>query len=83
MGVTITGDIFNIYVFIEIMSLASYALIAVGKKRNALVASYNYLILGTIAATFILLGIGYLYMITGSLNIGDLRERLPSFIIQR
>jgi multicomponent Na+:H+ antiporter subunit D len=77
MGVTITGDIFNIYVFIEIMSLASYALIAVGKKRNALVASYNYLILGTIAATFILLGIGYLYMITGSLNIGDLRERLP------
>ena len=57
------------------MSLASYALIAVGKKEM-LVASYNYLILGTIAATFILLGIGYLYMITGSLNIGDLRERL-------
>jgi len=77
MGIVITGDIFNLYVFIEIASLAGYALIAVGKKRNALMASYNYLILGTIAATFILLGIGYLYMVTGTLNMADLRDRLP------
>ena len=59
MGIVITGDIFNIYVFLEISSLAGYALIAIGRKREALVASYNYLILGTIAATFILIGIGY------------------------
>ncbi len=78
LGITITGDIFNLYVFIEIASLASYALIATGRKRHALMASYNYLILGTIAATFILLGIGYLYMATGSLNMADLRERLPA-----
>ncbi len=77
LGMIITGDIFNLYVFIEISSLAGYALIAVGRKRDALIASYNYLILGTIAATFILLGIGYLYMVTGTLNMADLRERLP------
>ena len=78
LGMIVTGDIFNLYVFIEISSLASYALIAVGRKRDALIASYNYLILGTIAATFILLGIGYLYMMTGTLNMADLRERLPA-----
>jgi len=78
MGITVTGDIFNLYVFIEISSLAAYTLIAVGRKRDALMASYNYLILGTIAATFILLGIGYLYMMTGTLNMADLRERLPA-----
>ncbi len=77
MGIIITGDVFNLYVFIEISALAGYALVAMGKKRTALIASYNYLILGTIAATFILLGIGYLYMVTGTLNMADLRVRLP------
>jgi len=77
MGITITGDIFNLYVFVEISALAGYALVAMGKKRAALVASYNYLILGTVAATFILLGIGYLYMVTGTLNMADLSQRLP------
>lgn len=77
LGMTITGDIFNLYVFIEISSLAGYALIAMGRKREALISSYNYLILGTIAATFILIGIGYLYMVTGTLNMADLRMRLP------
>jgi multicomponent Na+:H+ antiporter subunit D len=76
-GMVITGDIFNLYVFIEITSLASYALVAAGPRREALMAGYNYLILGTIAATFILLGIGYLYTATGTLNMADLRERLP------
>ncbi len=78
MGIIITGDIFNLYVFIEIASLSSYALVAMGRKRAALMASYNYLILGTIAATFILLGIGYLYMVTGTLNMADLSRRLPA-----
>lgn len=78
MGIVITGDVFNLYVFLEISSLAGYALIAANRKKEALLASYNYLILGTIAATFILIGIGYLYMVTGSLNMADLRERLPS-----
>ena len=76
MGIILTGDLFNLYVFIEISSLSAYTLVAVGRKREALIASYNYLILGTIAATFILVGIGYLYMMTGTLNIADLREKL-------
>ncbi|HOI43928.1 MAG TPA: proton-conducting transporter membrane subunit, partial [Elusimicrobiales bacterium] len=75
LGMVITGDIFNLYVFIEIASLAGYALVASGRRRDALVAGFNYLVLGTIAATFILLGIGYLYMASGTLNIADLRER--------
>ena len=79
MGIVATGDIFNLYVFLEISSLAGYALVAMGKHRNSLVASFNYLIFGTIAGTFILIGIGYIYMQTGTLNIADLRERLPEF----
>ncbi len=77
MGIVATGDIFNLYVFLEISALSGYALIAAGRKREALMASFNYLILGTIAATFILLGIGYLYMVTGTLNMADLKQRLP------
>ncbi|MCG8401440.1 MAG: monovalent cation/H+ antiporter subunit D family protein [Firmicutes bacterium] len=77
MGMVATGDIFNVYVFLEITSLAGYVLIGVSKNRQALMASYTYLILGTIAATFILLGIGYLYMATGTLNMADLGQRLP------
>lgn len=78
MGVTITGDIFNLYVFIEITSLSVYTLIALGRSRQALVASFNYLILGTIAGTFILIGVGYLYIATGTLNMADLSQRLPA-----
>lgn len=77
MGIVVTGDIFNMYVFLEITSIAGYALIAIGKRREALIASFNYLVLGTIGATFFLLGIGYLYLVTGTLNIADLAQRLP------
>lgn len=76
LGIVITGDIFNLYVFVEIASLSSYTLIAMGQKRQSLMASYNYLILGTIGATFILIGIGYLFMATGSLNMADIKMRL-------
>lgn len=78
LGITITGDIFNLYVFVEIASLSAYSLIAMGQRREALMASYNYLIIGTIGATFILIGIGYIFMATGSLNMYDLKLRLPS-----
>tara|TARA_R110000824_G_scaffold401749_1_gene614501 strand:+ start:40641 stop:42146 length:1506 start_codon:yes stop_codon:yes gene_type:complete len=78
LGVTITGDAFNIFVFLEISSLATYALIATGADRNkrALTAAYNYLIMGTIGATFFVIGIGMLYMITGTLNLVDLAQRI-------
>lgn len=79
MGMVVTGDIFNIYVFLEITALAGYALIAIGKKRQAVLGAYNYLVMGTVGATFFLLGIGYLYLMTGTLNIADLAARLPEF----
>ena len=76
LGVTITGDAFNIFVFLEISSLATYILIAMGNDRKALIASYRYLILGTIGATFIVLGVGLLYSLTGSLNLFDISNRI-------
>ncbi|MEA2032167.1 MAG: proton-conducting transporter membrane subunit [Euryarchaeota archaeon] len=75
-GVTVTGDIFNMYVFIEILSLAAYALVA-SKGGIALRAGFTYLIMGSIGACFFLLGIGFLYAVTGSLNIHDLSLLLP------
>ena len=76
LGITITGDAFNLYVFLEIASLSSYALVALGPDRRALTAAYRYLVLGTIGATFILIGVGILYMMTGTLNMADLANRL-------
>jgi len=77
LGMTITGDAFNLYVLIEISALSTYALIAVGEDR-ALVSAFNYVILGTIGACFYLLGVGHLYIMTGSLNMADLVRLLPS-----
>lgn len=77
MGITLTGDAFNVFVFLEISSLSTYALIAHGRDRRALLASFRYLIMGTVGATFVLIGIGFLYMMTGTLNMADLAERLP------
>ena len=76
MGMTITGDLFNVFVFLEISSLSSYALISLGRHRRALTAAFQYLILGTVGATFILIGIGLLYQMTGTLNMADMAERL-------
>ncbi len=77
LGITITGDAFNLYVLLEITALTTYALIAVGRGRAAL-SGFNYLIMGTIGASFYLLGVGHLYIMTGSLNMADLHQLLPS-----
>ncbi|MDP2968179.1 MAG: monovalent cation/H+ antiporter subunit D family protein [Deltaproteobacteria bacterium] len=76
LGMVITGDVFNLYVFLEIASIAGYALIAIGED-GAPFASFNYMIYGTIGACFYLLGVGYLYIVTGSLNMADLTKLLP------
>ena len=78
LGIAITGDAFNAFVFLEISSLSSYVLISLGADRRALRAAFQYLVLGTIGATFILIGIGLLYMVSGTLNIVDLGERLAA-----
>jgi multicomponent Na+:H+ antiporter subunit D len=75
MGITVTGDAFNLYVLLEIAALTSYALIAAGRGRAQL-SSFNYLIMGTIGACFYLLGVGHLYIMTGSLNMPDLHGML-------
>ena len=78
IGLVTTGDAFNLFVFLEISSLASVALVAMGgeKDKQALVAAYNYLILGAIGATFYVIGVGLLYGITGTLNLADLSDRI-------
>lgn len=76
LGIVVTGDMFNLYVFLEIASLAGYALISIGED-GAPFASFNYMIYGTIGACFYLLSVGYLYVVTGSLNMADLSRILP------
>jgi multicomponent Na+:H+ antiporter subunit D len=78
MGIVITGDAFNVFVFLEISSLSTYVLVAQGSYRDkrALSAAYDYLIMGTIGATFFVIGVGLLYMTTGTLNMADMADRL-------
>ena len=78
MGVVATGDAFNVFVFLEISSLSTYALVAMGARqdRRALTAAFTYLVLGTIGATFFVIGLGLLYQMTGTLNMLDIHDRL-------
>ncbi len=77
-GMILTGDLFNLYVFLEIASLSGYALIAIGEKP-APYAAFRYLIIGTAGGTLYLLGVGFLYTITGTLNIIDMTAMMPMF----
>ena len=76
LGITVTGDAFNAFVFLEISSLSTYVLIALGHDRRALLSAFQYLVMGTIGATFYVIGVGLLYLLTGSLNMVDIAARL-------
>jgi len=76
LGIVVTGDAFNLYVLLEITALSGYGLLAMGEERAPL-ATLNYLYMGTIGACFYLLGVGYLYIVTGSLNMVDIARILP------
>ncbi len=78
LGILSTNDLFNLYVFIEISSLSTYVLIAQGNNPKAVIGAFDYLMLGTIGATLILIGIGFLLSATGSLNITDISMILRS-----
>jgi multicomponent Na+:H+ antiporter subunit D len=78
LGIVATGDAFNLFVFLEIASLSTYVLIALGRDRRAVLAAFQYLIMGTIGATFYVIGVGLLYLMTGTLNIADMAARLPA-----
>jgi len=76
-GVVLAGDIFNLYVFLEVAAIASYALVAFGCESEELEASIKYLVLGTVGSTFILLGIGIVYNQTGQLNMAAVAASRP------
>ena len=76
LGIVVTGDAFNLYVLLEITALSGYAMLAMGEDRAQL-STLNYLYMGTIGACFYLLGVGYLYIVTGSLNMVDIARILP------
>lgn len=83
LGIAITGDAFNLFVFLEISSLSTYVLISFGRDRRALTGAYSYLIMGTIGATFYIIGVGLMYMVTGTLNIADLSKLVPGMADNR
>jgi multicomponent Na+:H+ antiporter subunit D len=73
-GVVLSGDLFNIFVFLEISVISAYALVAFGVEKNELEASFKYQVLGTLASFLILFGIGFIYWKTKTLNIADIKE---------
>ena len=75
-GIAFAGDLFNLFVFLEVAAISSYALIGVAGGR-ALFAAFRYLILGTLGASLYLLGVSYLYAVTGTLNMSDMVDKIP------
>ena len=80
-GIILTNDIFNLFVFLEISALSSISLISLGAgtNRKALLAAFNYLIIGAIGATFYVIGVGFAYAMTGTLNMNDLIIQLTQY----
>ena len=77
-GMSVTADLFNMYVFLEITGLAAYALVASGDRGRSAVAALKYLLVGTVGASLFLLGVGYAYIDTGTLNMADLAVKLAA-----
>jgi len=80
-GIILTNDIFNLFVFLEISALSSISLISLGAgtNRKALLAAFNYLMIGAIGATFYVIGVGFAYAMTGTLNMNDLIIQLSQY----
>ncbi|WP_447970227.1 complex I subunit 5 family protein [Nitrospira sp. M1] len=81
-GIAFAGDLFNLFVFLEVAALASYALVGVAGGR-ALFAAFRYLILGTLGASLYLLGVSYFYAASGTLNMADMADKLPHLLTSR
>ncbi|MCL2567569.1 MAG: hypothetical protein FWE18_05725 [Alphaproteobacteria bacterium] len=79
LGIILTNDLFNLFVFLEISSLASYILIAMGKRKNSPLAAFDALVIGTVSASFYLFGVGILYMLFGTLNASDLVLQISKY----
>ncbi|MYL68227.1 proton-conducting transporter transmembrane domain-containing protein [Halorubrum distributum] len=76
VGMTLTGDLFNLFVFLEITGLTTYALIASDRSGASAYASLKYLVVGTVGASLYLLGVGYVFLATGTLNMLDVQAQI-------
>ncbi|MCU7611252.1 proton-conducting transporter transmembrane domain-containing protein [Anaplasma capra] len=83
LGILVSHDVFNVYVFLEIASISSYVLVAIGGDKRSVASAFEYLVMGTVGATFYLIGIGFLYAATGTLNMGDMFTVLQDIPINR
>ncbi|MCK5241718.1 NADH/ubiquinone/plastoquinone (complex I) [bacterium] len=77
-GVVLTADLFNLYIFMEMAAIASYALVGFGCEHEELEASFKYLVLGSLATLFVLIGVALLYGMTGSLNMAQVATSMQS-----
>jgi len=75
-GLTLTGDLFNMFVFLEIVGISTYALIAADRSGASAYASLKYLVVGTVGASLYLLGVGYAFLATGTLNMLDMQAQI-------
>ena len=78
VGVSLTGDLFNLFVFLEIVGLTTYALIAADRSGASAYASLKYLVVGTVGASLYLTGVGYVFLATGTLNMADVSTQLSA-----
>ena len=81
VGLIMTRDLFNTFVFLEITGIGTYAILAFGRERESLEAGFKYMVLGSVASIFILLGVAFLYKLTGTLNLDDMAGRLPGVAV--
>ncbi len=81
IGLIMTRDVFNTFVFLEISGIGTYSIVIFGKERSALEAGFKYIALGGAASTFFLLGVAFLYKITGTLNLDDMIHKLPMAVV--
>jgi len=77
-GVVLSGDIFNLFVFLEIASIASYALVGFGCEHEELEASFKYMVMGSIGSIFVLFAVALVYGNTGSLNMAYISKAIQS-----
>ncbi len=76
LGLVFTNDLFNMFVFMEILSITSCAIVSIVHTKKNLLSSFKYLMINTIGSLSILKGIAYIYMVSGHLNISKINESM-------